>query len=223
MPSGIARQFRRTYGQPVHAFYGSSECGGICYDREGGAAERATVGTPVEGVQITLRASDQASSGAGMVVVESAAVGDTYLPEPDARLGGGRFETCDVGAWRGGELVLLGRADRVINVRGHKVDPLEIERVLAGLDGVEEAVVIGVTSRNGRDDVVRAVIACPSGQLTYQHVVAWCRQRLADHKVPRSVVIVEALPRTSRGKIDRSLLVNLRTADERPSESHGRT
>ena len=47
-------QFRRTYGQPIHTFYGSSECGGICYDRTGDAAERGTVGTPVRDVRLSF-------------------------------------------------------------------------------------------------------------------------------------------------------------------------
>jgi acyl-CoA synthetase (AMP-forming)/AMP-acid ligase II len=44
-------------------------------------------------------------------------------------------------------------------------------------------------------------------------VVAWCRLRLADHKVPRSIVIVDAIPRTPRGKIDRPALLELRGAE----------
>ena len=49
-----AGRFRETFGLPVHVFYGASECGGICYDREGTAAERGTVGAPVEGVRVEL-------------------------------------------------------------------------------------------------------------------------------------------------------------------------
>lgn len=53
-----ARRFRETFGLPVHVFYGASECGGICYDREGDAGERGTVGTPVEGVRVVLAPTD---------------------------------------------------------------------------------------------------------------------------------------------------------------------
>lgn len=205
-----AGQFRRTYGQPVHAFYGSSECGGICYDREGLAAERGTVGTPVAGVRISLKPHESGSAEEGLVTVESDAVGETYLPEPDSRLAAGRFETRDLGGWQNGELALRRRVDDVINVRGRKVDPTEVEKVLAALHGVEEVVVIGVESADRREEIVRAVVACPSGRLAYEDIAAWCRARLADHKVPRSVVIVDAIPRTSRGKIDRSALLDLR-------------
>lgn len=210
LPSAIAIQFRETYGQPVHAFYGSSECGGICYDREGGAAERGTVGSPVDGVRVSLSPSDQPE---GRVVVESAAVAATYWPDSDVRLGAGRFETSDVASWSGAELVLRRRVDRVINLRGRKVDPLEIEQVLAALEGVNEAVVLGVKSPRG-EDVIRAVVACAAGRLDYQRVTTWCRHRLADHKIPRSVIIVDTIPRTSGGKIDRAALLEMSTRDD---------
>jgi acyl-coenzyme A synthetase/AMP-(fatty) acid ligase len=199
-----ALQFRETYGMPAHVFYGSSECGGICYDREGSAAERGTVGTPVDGVRVSIE-----PEGEGLVTVESDAVGVTYHPRADARLDSGRFQTSDLATWRNGEVALLRRVDAVINVRGHKVDPSEVERVLATLDGVKEVVVIGVPSRDPREQVVRAIVSCSSRQLDYREIAAWCRARLADHKVPRSVVIVPEIPRTSRGKIDRSALIDL--------------
>ena len=108
----------------------------------------------------------------------------------------------------------------VINLRGRKVDPSEIEKVLAGLDGVDEAVVLGVTSPRGEEEIVRAVVACADGRLNYQRVTAWCRQELAEHKVPRSVIIVDAIPRTSRGKIDRAALLML-SAPSDPGVAHG--
>ena len=61
--AAVAAQFRETFGLPVHVFYGASECGGICYDREGGAAERGTVGTPVEGVRVAPGAASTKAAG----------------------------------------------------------------------------------------------------------------------------------------------------------------
>jgi len=221
LPSAVAAQFRETYGQPLHAFYGSSECGGIAYDRVGDAAERGAVGTPVEGVRISLAPLEPNDLGEGLVVVESASVGETYLPVPDPRLGGGRFETCDIGLWDGGGLVLRRRIDRVINVRGRKVDPSEVESILASLRGVEDVVVVGVSSPGLKDEIVRAVIACPSGGLGHDDVVSWCRTRLADHKVPRSVVILDAIPRNSRGKVDRPALARPDSSGKRSGLADG--
>jgi long-chain acyl-CoA synthetase len=221
LPGAAAAQFHETYGQAVHTFYGSSECGGICYDRQGGAAERGTVGLPVDGVRVSLMAGEELFPDEGLVVAESSAVGATYLPRVDSRLSSGRFETNDIGAWQGDEIALRRRMDRVINVRGRKVDPSEVEVVLSALEGVEEVVVIGMASPDGSDEIVRAVLACPSIRPKFREVAAWCRDRLADHKVPRSVVLVDAIPRTSRGKIDRAALLRLHALDHDPGDTHG--
>ena len=51
-----------------------------------------------------------------------------------------------------------------------------------------------------------AVIACPNGRFDYEDIAAWCRSRLAEYKVPRSVVFVDALPRTASGKVKKDVL-----------------
>jgi long-chain acyl-CoA synthetase len=229
LPAAVSAGFRERFGLPVHVFYGASECGGICYDREGGAAERGTVGAPVAGVEIELEPpagevdGDQDSEpgceagGCGRrVVVRSPAVADRYLPAGGPRLAGGRFATEDLAVRRGdGELALVGRLSDVINVRGKKVNPREVEVVLRALPAVEEVAVFGApvgapsAASGAGDAVVRAVIACPEGSLTREVVQAWCRERLADHKRPRSVVLVDRLPRTERGKLDRAALDRL--------------
>jgi long-chain acyl-CoA synthetase len=208
---GTSVRFREIYGRKVHAFYGASECGGICYDREGGAAERGTVGTPVDGVSVELEpALDTEDAAAGVVRVRSQAVGSDYLPAPHEALAGGAFRSNDVACWERGELRLLGRADATINVKGKKVEPSEVERVLAALPGVEDVVALGL--RRGESQQVGVVIACRSRRLTYWDVQNHCRQHLAEHKLPRAIVFVDEIPRTSRGKPDRSALVELAEA-----------
>jgi acyl-CoA synthetase (AMP-forming)/AMP-acid ligase II len=204
-----AAGFREVYGLPVHVFYGASECGGICYDREGGAAERGSVGSPVEGVEVELLPGPAcAGSEGGAVAVRSPAVAAGYVPDPDHRLAGGRFVAGDLGMWRQGELVLLGRQDGLINIKGKKVNPREVESVLAELAGVDEVVVLGVPVPDRGAEVLRAVIACRTGRLNREEVLAWCRERLAAHKVPRSLILLPAIPRTARGKLDRAALLS---------------
>jgi long-chain acyl-CoA synthetase len=198
-----ATAFRHRYRQPVHVFYGASECGGIAFDREGGAAERGTVGTAVDGVSIDLLEAGTASGG--IVAVRSAAVASGYVPDPEPGLGGGAFETADLGRWRGGELVLEGRADDVINVRGRKVRPLEVEAVLRDIPGVAEVAVVGVVVATG-GEIVRAAIVAKDPALDEAAIRAFCQRRLAAHQVPRSILLLERLPRTVRGKLDRKAL-----------------
>jgi long-chain acyl-CoA synthetase len=209
LSAATSARFREIFGLPVHVFYGSSECGGICYDREGGAAERGTVGAPVDGVTITLEPVDDCPEKAGRVVVASPAVSSGYLPDADDRLRDGRFLAGDLALWRHGELALQGRVDDLVNIKGKKVNPREVEGILASLAGVDEASVLGLAVP-GRGELLRAVVACRPGSLTTEAVVAWCREHLSAHKVPRSVILVEALPRNARGKLDRRALLELR-------------
>lgn len=208
LPPAVARRFRQVTGKPVHVFYGSSESGGITYDRRGDAGERGSLGTPVEGVTIELEPVDEARS---LVVVRSPAVARGYLgeegPVDDPALAGGRFRTSDLGELRDGELYLLGRVDEVINIKGKKVHPREVEDVLRAASGVDDVAVLAAP-RPGGGEILRAVVATRAA-LEREALLAWCRERLAEHKVPRSLVLVDELPRTERGKLDRRALAGL--------------
>jgi long-chain acyl-CoA synthetase len=223
LDSATAIRFREIYGQNVHVFYGSSESGGISYDRIGTAGARGTLGLPVEGVEVTLApfsgngaaaSKNGAASGSGTVTVTSPAVAAAYLDETgpnfdEPSLGRGRFSTRDLAIFREGEIVLEGRLDDLINVKGKKVNPREVERVLAQLEGVDEVVTLGVSRPGQAGEMVRSFVACRPGRLSYEGVQAWCRGHLAKHKVPRSIVLLEKIPKTSRGKLDRSALLAL--------------
>jgi long-chain acyl-CoA synthetase len=216
LPPAVARAWRAHTGRPIHVFYGSSEAGGITFDRRGDAGERGTVGTPVDGVQVELAPEAEPGRG-GTVRARSAAVALGYHPspaggspsDPAGRLGEGVFETEDLARWEDGELRLLGRRSEWINVKGHKVDPREVERTIAALPGVDEVIVIPRELPGGRGQSVRAVIASSAGAVTYEQVIDWCRGKLAPHKVPRAVTVVRELPRTERGKVDRRALAAL--------------
>jgi long-chain acyl-CoA synthetase len=194
-----AARLRQRLGRRVHVFYGSSETGGITFDRAGDAAERESVGSPIDGVTVTLTGPDS------RVAVASAAVGTGYLPEPNDRLGGGRFVTSDLGAWNArGELCLLGRVDDLVFVKGKGVNPREIEAVLRRAPGVEEAAVLGLPG-SGEGQRLCAVVAAANG-VTAAAALAFCRSNLAEHQVPRTLRVVAQLPRGERGKLDRAAL-----------------
>jgi acyl-CoA synthetase (AMP-forming)/AMP-acid ligase II len=196
----VAQGFRERFGVAVQTLYGASECGAICFDGTGRAAERGTVGTPLPGVRLSLRRV----RGGRAVTVRSRSVADGYLPEPAQGLRAGRFASDDLAAWRDGELTLLGRANEWINVDGHKVHPREVEAVLRGLKGVDDAAV--VARSDGGRETVHAVIACRDRALRYAEVREWCRRHLAPFKVPRSLEFRAAIPYTQRGKPDRAAL-----------------
>jgi long-chain acyl-CoA synthetase len=207
LPRETRERFHAGFGLRPRSFYGSTECGGITFDREGRAdLAEGCVGTPLDGVAIDLVEGDE---DAGRIAVRGASVGSGYVPAREdgaaAVLGEGRFLTSDVGRIDAeGRLHLLGRAVDVVNVGGRKVYPAEVERVVRAVPGVRDAVVIGV-ARSGVAATLRAVIEA-SPEVTREEVVAACERSLARYKVPRLVDLRSELPRTARGKIDRSRL-----------------
>jgi len=126
---------------------------------------------------------------------------------PDERLGQGCFVSDDMGVWQNGEVKIVGRVSEFINVKGKKVDPREVEQIIAELMQVDEVLVLALPGPGENQPVIRAVVACRTRSVSEEDVLNHCRGRLSRHKVPRSVVIVDRIPRTARGKIDRQALM----------------
>lgn len=185
-----ARAFRHASGRPVHDFYGSSETGGICFERqplEPGAT--GTVGHPLPGVTIELDPE-------GRVVVASAANHLGRLGEPP--LADRRVCTGDLGEWTPtGRLRLVGRSADFLEIGGRKVPAAKIERALLALPGVREAAVVGVADPVRGERVVAFLVTdhWPIDLKGIDRALA-----------PRDLRRLDALPHTERGKLDRAAL-----------------
>ena len=182
--ASVAVEFKKKFGCPVLNFYGSSETGGICFDPDGEAtATGRSVGMPLKGVEIKLDAE-------GRVTVRSPAVAPP-----------GEHMLADLGDWNEqGELHLIGRAVPLANIGGKKVSPLEIERVLRGLDGVTDAWVdVRARSSGGGDYLLAAVETDRTGD----EIRTMLTNRLPHWQMPRRLWTAPRLPRTERGKLDR--------------------
>jgi len=170
LPLQVAQKFRDRFGVAIHSFYGSSECGGICYDREAPLVEAGFVGAPMNGVDVELQND-------GRIRVRSAAVADGYFPEPDeARLGNGVFVPDDLLVRSGDGFRITGRASDVINVAGRKVNPAEVEATLLSFAGVREAVVFARGSVLRNEEVAACVVANHAVQQSA--LLDFCRRRL---------------------------------------------
>ena len=197
-----AQRLRDAWGRSVHAFYGASECGGIAYDREGGAAEEGLIGEPVRNVQIDLEEVPGIPGSGHRVLVRSDAVARGYLPERDDHLKDGCFTSEDLGSLQDGKLRLHGRLGAAVKIRGRKVHPAEVEQILVSMPGVEQAHVHAVPGRTKEQCTLEALVVPVDSDMSRSEIIAWCRQYLAPEKVPRRVVLLESLPRNERGKID---------------------
>jgi len=183
----IATAFAERFGRRIHNFYGSSETGGITFDRTGEAALTGrSVGTPLEGVRLAWRA------GRRFTVRSEAVMGTGAFSPPD------RGELID-----DGELALLGRTGRTLKVAGRRLDPAEVEQALRSVAGVRAAHVL---AHPDRPDAVAAIVAADVPAPAIRAALA---PRLAAWKLPERLVVVTELPATARGKPDRAALAAL--------------
>ncbi len=193
LPPEVARAFAGRFGQRLHNFYGSSETGGIAYDRTGEATLAGGVGGALRGVKLTgLRGS--------RLLVSSAAV----LTQGNRRRVAGR------GAWimpdcatlgPHDDVTLAGRRGPTVKIAGRRVSLTEVSQRLRRLPGVGE-VWVGVSG--GGDPVLGAAVATQrtAAELRYELLAdtpAW--------KIPKRLVVLAALPLTARGKPDTRALL----------------
>ncbi len=207
-----AANFLKVSGTRPRPLYGATETGGIAVARADDTnAVRGCIGLPFAHVEVEIRPPEDGSpleDGLGLVHVRSPSVMAGYLVEErvdTSALVDGWFNTGDLG-WldQRGALHLRGRQAEVINVSGMKVLPSEVEEVIASLAGVAEVKVYSGKSQAGAHHV-RAVVVAGEG-IDVDRIKAHCEEHLVYYKRPSRITLMEALPRTSTGKIARDLL-----------------
>ena len=202
LPIAIAKRFQEKFNLPIHSFYGASECGGICYDREATNRSEGFVGEAMKGVNLEVADS---KGSASQIRVHSVAVGDGYFPELDEeKLSNGIFVPDDLLARDGAGFKIVGRISDVINVAGKKVNPAEVETHLLRFSGVLQAVVFGRPAGAGalrNEEVAACVVAGP--EVNETNLLQFCRGTLSSWQVPKRIFIVDAIPASERGKISR--------------------
>ena len=134
-----------------------------------------------------------------------------YLDDPDATKSAidadGWLHTGDAGRLdAAGNLTITGRLKDMYICGGFNVYPAEVEQVLAGVDGVAESAVIGTPDPRLGEVGLAYLVPRPGYVLAEADVLAFCRERLANYKVPRRVEFRDALPRNPSGKVLKRLL-----------------
>jgi acyl-CoA synthetase (AMP-forming)/AMP-acid ligase II len=166
------------------------------------------VGLPLPGVEVRLEGSldrPPLAGEEGQLFVRGPSVFAGYWERPAATaatFADGWFATGDVVAVDGdGYLSVRGRRGDLVISGGFNVYPAEVEQVLARLDGVAGAAVIGVPHDRLGEVGKAYVVPRPGRVLDADQVLAFCRARLAGYKLPRQVEFRGDLPRNSSGKV----------------------
>ena len=217
-PVDIKRQVIEWLGPIVDEFYSGTEGGGITYVTSAEWLERpGTVGRPILGeLHVTDEDGNELGPGEDGTIWFASQGGPSYEyhgdPEATARRRDRRGWTTldDVGhVDADGYLFLTDRRDHMIVSGGVNVSPQEAEDVLASHPLVADAAVIGVPNADLGEEVKAVVVlADPStaGEAVVEELLAACRARLARHKCPRTIDLVDELPRLPTGKLAKRLL-----------------
>jgi acyl-CoA synthetase (AMP-forming)/AMP-acid ligase II len=216
-PELMARMEDR-FGAPVLEAYGMTEASHQMSSNPL-PPERRIPGSVGRGTGVEIAILDEhgatlPSEVAGEVGIRGPNVIDGYENNPEANLASftnGWFRTGDLGTLDdAGYLRLLGRIKELINRGGEKIAPREIDEALESHPAVKEAVSFGVPHPTWGEEVAAAVVL--SEAVPEKDLIAHCRTRLADFKVPKRVHIVDSIPRTPTGKVQRRFVAEQLTS-----------
>jgi acyl-coenzyme A synthetase/AMP-(fatty) acid ligase len=126
---------------------------------------------------------------------------DDLTAKPCAVRSDGHYKTGDLVIEEDGRLTFLGRKDRLLKVRGYRLQPEEIEHVLQGHEDVLEAAVIAIRE-DGVENIAGLVATAKLEDELLTDLKSLCEELLPPYMVPSKIVRVHALPRNERGKVD---------------------
>lgn len=207
MPAILHQELETKSGQRVLERYGMTETVMLVSNPYDGERRAGSVGFPLPGVDLRL------DGDPGEVLVKGPNVFGGYWRRPDATkeaFDDGWFRTGDIGTKDAdGYLTLVGRGKELIITGGYNVYPREVEDVLRNHPSVADVAVAGTHDPEWGEIVSAYVVPAESersGGPTVEDLQSWSRERLADFKQPRKLVLVSELPRNALGKVQKHLL-----------------
>lgn len=227
-PTMMQQQLEQIFEVPVLEAYGMTEATHqMCSNPlPPGARKSGSVG-PATGLQLSIMndAGAHLNSGeVGEVVIQGSNVVREYENNNEANersFTNGWFRTGDQGYLdEDGYLILKGRIKDLINRAGEKIAPTEIDEVLLAHPAVAEAVSFGLPHAIWGEEVAAAVVLrAPEKEST---ILAYCRARLSAFKCPKKLYIVQKIPRTATGKIQRGTVASAIAREQKPSDAAAR-
>lgn len=209
LPETTLTEFEKKWRIPLLEGYGLSESSPVVsLNPVKGKRKPNSVGLPVPGVEVKIVGPDEAelsTNEVGEIIVKGRNVMKGYYNEPQATedtIRGGWLFTGDMGKIDEEDYIyIVDRKKDMILVRGLNVYPREVEQVLEGYPGIAEVSVVGKIDQSKGEVPVAFIIPKDGAKLDTVEITKHCRQKLADYKVPRQVIVKDQLPRTPTGKI----------------------
>jgi malonyl-CoA/methylmalonyl-CoA synthetase len=199
--------------------YGMTEIGMALSNPLHGKRVPGSVGTPLPGVEVQLvnDAGAPVKPGKpgkpGEIEVRGPSVFQEYWGRPEATRDAfrdGWFRTGDTAIVEQGVYRILGRTSiDIIKTGGHKVSALEIEEVLREHRAIAECAVVGVPDPEWGERVGVAVVLRAGQACDLEALRGWAKQRLAPHKVPSRLLVMNSLPRNAMGKVTKPAVAKL--------------
>jgi acyl-CoA synthetase (AMP-forming)/AMP-acid ligase II len=216
MPDALIRRCLDKFGCDFALLFGQTEMApcSTLFRPEHQLTHIGAVGTPLTGVQVAIMAPDGTllpPGELGEIIYRGPSTMQGYLNNPEATdtaFAHGWFHSGDVG--RFGDDGVLWFADRykdVIKTGGENVASIEVEKaVYAAGPNVAEAVVVGLPHERWSEAITAVVVPKPGETIDAGQLIKGLKERLDGYKVPKSVIVVDELPKTSTGKIQKNLV-----------------
>jgi amino acid adenylation domain-containing protein len=235
----VRRFFDRFATAELHNLYGPTEAAidvSSWQCARDGTGDRVPIGRPIANTRLLILDRDLQPvpvGVAGELHIGGTGLARGYLGRPgltaerfvpDPFSAGRLYRTGDLARYReDGAIEYLGRIDHQVKIRGSRVEPAEIEGVLAAHPGVRQAVVVGRDrpGRGGTELVGYVVATDPAAPPRAPDLLALVRQQLPEQMVPAAVVALDALPLTANGKLDRRALPDPPPAGRRAHQEPG--
>ncbi len=212
LPVRLFDRWEQLTGHRLLERYGMTEVGMALSNPLDGERRPGTVGVPLPGIEVRLRAENgqwiDQEELPGELCVRGPTLFAEYWNRPEATeeaFVDGWFRTGDVAMIRNGYYCILGRLSTdIIKSGGYKISALEIESALMEHPAVAECAVVGIGDELWGEKVAAAIVLRSHTSLTAEALREWCRQRLSPYKVPKAVRFFGQLPRNSMGKVTKS-------------------
>ena len=213
MPMPVIEAFEKRFNVPLYEGYGQTEAAPVITLNRPGSRKPGTIGQALPGVEVAIwddqnRVLPAGEIGEIMVRGRNVMKGYHRLPEETAKtITGGWLHTGDLGKLdEDGFVTITGRKKDLIISAGENIYPREIEETLSQHPKVKEVAVIGV-SDEVRGEVPKAFVIAREGvSIEEKELRTYCREHMANYKIPKYFDIVADLPRTPTGKVLKRML-----------------